>query len=413
MLTKGWDTISIIKQNRINTELKKMWGNVDSKFYYKFNEDVFISGEFLPWRVVNGGGGKFLKMELPIKKGVLNLQGNQFDLDNSIAIVQVTLTFVSGSNSKNSNSSKIFLKTAFTYIGGKSNKSINSEEGGIFPIKFLDNGGKLGLFSETVLMGICHYLIENPKQLSLFFAEIDFLKEMCPTWLRPVKTAYTYSTAGYLCILAVCSDRDISQLSTDINLSDLNFSGDSCFIISSKLVLLNMILPGIYSLYQSTNFEIAEKRFVNLQDLSMNPMKVGLLYYTPVVYQNANEGILDDNCVNISYKGYCDLRANIVMNWSGKVVLSFSQKNGKLVLQKESEDFFHSEDLPWYFKYLPNLISLIVPIIVASISDNLIDKIEENCISIDVNKMNAVEWFKEKEILSSVYLKDSLVLEYL
>ena len=416
MLTKGWDTISIIKQDRINNEIKKIWVNIDSKFYYKFKEkDISISGEFLPWRIVNGGSGKNIRMELPIKKGVLYLAGKQYNLENSCATIQTTLIFDSKVKSACSNSNKIFLKTAFTYLGEKPNQFTNSEGGWIFPINFFDSEGQLGIFSETVLKGICCYLLENSDQLSLIFAEIDLLNEMCPNWLRPVKTAYTYLEGGFLCILAVCNERDISGLPLDINVSDLNFSTDSCFIISSKLVLLNMIMPSIYSLYQNISedyFEVTEKKFVNSQDLKMNEIKAGLIYYTPIVYQKRNEGVLNGDCIDITYKGSCDLRANIAMNWFGKIKMSFSHENGTISFKKVSEDFSHSEDIPWYLKYVHLIVSIIVHIIVAIISDNLINKIRDYCISIDTNQMNTIEWFEKKGVLSSVCLKDSLILEY-
>ena len=70
MLTKGWDTISIIKQDTINSELRNTWGSVDSSISYTiYDDEGTVNGKFSPWQIIEGGGGRLLRMELPIEQG--------------------------------------------------------------------------------------------------------------------------------------------------------------------------------------------------------------------------------------------------------------------------------------------------------------------------------------------------------
>ena len=62
---------------------------------------------------------------------------------------------------------------------------------------------------------------KNPEQLILTFAEIRLVQDGCPDWLLPKRNAYSYLDTGYLCVLAVCDDRSITDLPLDIDVSGL------------------------------------------------------------------------------------------------------------------------------------------------------------------------------------------------
>ncbi len=409
MLTKGWDTISIIKQDRINAELAASWDKVDPTFYYEFEEEGrYIKGEFDPWKIIDGGGGKLLRMELPIRSGELNLNGTIYNLEGVSAVVSFTLSLIPKPD-------KTYLKTAYIHLA-KDSSQITDEEGWILPITIIDEKGTLGVLGSVVLDGICNYLIDHSDQLVLFFAEVDFTKEGCPDWLLPHKAKYSYLDSGYLCILAVCDDRDISSLPLDIDVSGLSFEGDSYFIISSKKVLTNMILPGVYPMYQDadeSDFTITDTGFKNNRELEMDEIKSGAIYYTPVVYSDGNEGSIEGSRLNVKYNGYCDMYAGIDMYWNGNVSMSVYLKDNHIIsFKKESSDFDHDEDIPWYLAFLIPIVGIIVNIVVLIISDDLIDEIEDNSASLDAAELNTTDWFGKTGVLNAAYLSEALVLQY-
>ena len=97
VLTKGWDTISLVKQDKVNEPLRENWKLINSHFNYADPNDksTCIQGEFNCWELLNGGGGRLLNFKLPIKSGVLCVKDNlKFDLKGTAAIVIVTLSVI-------------------------------------------------------------------------------------------------------------------------------------------------------------------------------------------------------------------------------------------------------------------------------------------------------------------------------
>jgi hypothetical protein len=69
-------------------------------------------------------------------------------------------------------------------------------------------------------------------------------------WLTPVHSDYYYADAGdgstgYLAILSVTSDRDISQLDRKIDPALIDDSSSMFFAVSPELFLKNVIQPVI------------------------------------------------------------------------------------------------------------------------------------------------------------------------
>ncbi len=382
---------------------------MNPNFCYEFDGDRrYISGVFDTWQIINGGGGKLLRMELPIKCGELTLNGPSYDLKGCKAVIELTLSMIPKPG-------KTFLKTAYAHLA-KDPSQITDEEGWILPITFIDAEGKLGVLGDVVLDGLCCYLIDHPEQMVLFFAEIDFIKQGCPEWLLPRQTSYSYLDTGYLCILAVCDDRDISNLPLDVDVSGLSLEGDSYFIIAINKALSHLIVPCLCSIYKNTgpsDFSVSDNEFFNNRDLEMHDIKSGLLYYTPVVYRHQNIGHVDGSTLTISYKGFCDMYLDITMHWWGNVKLNVSLKDGRIIsFQNAGQYFDHDNDIPPYLKWLNLLVSIIVQAVVDAISDDLIKKIADHSASINATEINTIEWFGANETLTAVYLNESLVLQY-
>ena len=410
MQTYGWDTISLVRQEKINSELLHTWGSYNSGFNYPVGENAGrLSGEFGPWQVVKGGGGKLLRMSVPIYSGEMVLNDNVYDLCGLEAIIDITLSLIPQGNTS-------LLQTRYDEFAKDESEIPDDNKGWIHPVKLNGDTSKLGVFAEVVLDNICYYLLAHPEQIILTFAEISLAKPECPDWLRPRSIKYSYLDTGYLCILAVCDDRSTADLPLEVDVSGLKSVSDSYFIIAPKLVLRNIILPCVCDLYTNasvSDFSVSDTGFSNKKDLEMHEIKSGAIYYTPIVYKDKNIGKIEGSNIKIEYDGYCNMYAGIDMFWDGYVKMDVSLSgNNTISFNKTDDDFNHDEDIPWYLKWLSPLVLAITEIVVAIISDDLIDKIEDQGGSINANGINTVEWFREEENICDAYLNESLILQY-
>lgn len=94
MLTKGWDTISIVRQDSVNSDLAASWNSLDHEFSYTSDEGYACHGVFDCWSVVNGGGGRLLRLRMPIRSGFFEASGTSRSLAGAVAIIEVTLSLL-------------------------------------------------------------------------------------------------------------------------------------------------------------------------------------------------------------------------------------------------------------------------------------------------------------------------------
>jgi hypothetical protein len=327
-----------------------------------------------------------------------------------VAYVFVTLSLLPSSQSTHT------LKTTFQKLATKYEDIKGDEAGWVLPdcISGLDKSQK---WAEYIILNlICNYLIANPNQFELIFAEISFAKSGCPDWIKPRKCAYSYLDTGHLAILAVCSEKDISGLPLDVDVSGVNMGKIASFILSDQLFLKNIILPGLIGLYQNCSdkdFCYEGKEYKNNRDLSMYQIKSGAIYYTPIVYKNKNIVRIKSESVEVTYQGNCYLYVNIYMYWSGDVKLNVVLQEGSLYFYPENPEFHHNEDIPWYWKWLSPVVGIIVKIVVSAISSDLARNIGNNIRNTSVGDMDSVSWFGKSGIpLASAKICESLVLEY-
>ncbi|WP_184231975.1 TULIP family P47-like protein [Methanococcus maripaludis] len=412
MLTKGWDTISIVKQERINSDLKSIWGSIDPSFNYRDSgsENIQITGIFDCWSIIDGGGGRILRLELPINSGTFTLGKTQIGLEGTSAIIEVTLSLLP------SKDNSAVLKSEYLNLAKNRSEMTPDKNGWVLPVTFLDPEGRLGAFSNVVLDLICKYLLDNPEKFEIIFAEINFAKSGSPAWAIPKKSAYSYLDSGYLCILSVCSDKDISKLPLDIDVSGISLGVSSFYVMSSELMLKNLILPGLIELYQNCSpdqFFFRENELLNKNELRMHEIKSGAIYYTPIVYKEQNISAVEGSRINVYYNGDCDMYVGITMYWNGSVKMNTSlDTNGSILFTQEGRSFSHNVDIPWYLKWLSPIVGLIVTIVVEIISNDLINSIESKSSSIKADSMNTVTWCNDSATVKSVILNESLILEY-
>lgn len=411
MLTKGWDTISIVKKETINSDFEAIWSSLNAHFYKALSDEAgYVEGIFDCFQVVGGGGGRIVRIEIPIKSGNLVLNDSKIDLKGMRAMIEITLSMMPVHNNVS------VLKAEYKNLAKSRQDMTEDKDGWILPVKLVDPDGRTGVYSHVVLDSICHYLLENSAQLELIFAEINFAKSTSPDWALPKKCKYAYLDAGYLAIMAVCDDRDISKLPLDIDVSGIPLGTHSFYVMSSELMLKNLILPGLIELYQNadkSSYTYMDRELFNNRRLHMHEIKSGAIYYTPIVYDKGNIARVDGDCITVTYRGECDMYAGITMYWDGSVKMKVAlESDGTISFYREGTSFSHDEDIPWYLAWLLPIVGLIVQIVVAVISDDLLDAIERRSCSIKAGNIDTVTWCKRDNVMKSAYISESLVLEY-
>lgn len=411
MLTKGWDTISIVKQDTINTELKTIWGSQDAHFYESLSGGTgHLEGIFDCFEIINGGGGRIVRMKIPIQSGRLALGENEIDLKGISAIIEITLSMMPV------HTELAVLKSEYKNLARNRQEMTEDKNGWILPVTLIDPDERTGVYANVVLDNICRYFLEHSAQLELIFAEINFAKSSSPQWVLPKKCAYAYLDSGYLAIMSVCDDKDISQLPLDIDVSGIPLGTNSFYVMSSELMIKNLILPGLTDLYTNASvdsYSYSGREWYNNYALRMHEIKSGAIYYTPIVYDKRNIVRVDGSQISVSYAGDCDMYAGITMYWNGLVKLKVALGDGGTIsFYRDGSSFSDDEDIPWYLAWLIPIVGLIVQIVVEAISNDLIDAIEKRSYSIQARSIDTVTWCKRDNVMKSAYISESLILEY-
>lgn len=411
MLTKGWDTISIVNRDKINSDLRAISGSMDTHFHEKLLENFgYVEGIFDCFRLIDGAGGKYLRMALPIRSGKLQAVRQTISLDGATAVIEIKLALVP--TQKN----MLVLKAEYKRRAPGQQQMTDEESGWINPITLLDAEKKTVPWGNIALDGICNYLSEHPKQLELIFAEINFAKSTSPKWVLPKKCTYSYLDSGYLALMAVCNEREISMLPLDIDVSGIPLGTNSFFVMSGGFMLKNLILPGLIPLFQNAkenSYTSNGAMLRNNHELRMSSIKSGAIYYTPVIPPGGNTIRIEREQIIVNYTGTCDMRAGITMNWNGSVTLTTTlENNDTLLFSVKDSNFSHDEDIPIYLSWLIPIVGAIVNAIVAVISDDLIDSIQKRSSSIHAGSIDTVTWCKKQSELKSVHINESLLLEY-
>lgn len=409
MLTKGWDTISIVRQDSVNSDLAASWNSLDHEFSYTSDEGYACHGVFDCWSVINGGGGRLLRLRMPIRSGFFEASGTSRSLAGATAIIEVTLSLLPQGNGQ------VQLKSAFLHKAGATQPLQGDEGGWLRGITLQDPDGSLGPFASVVLDCICNYLVEHPRQFTHTFATINFSKATAPEWARPRKCTYAYLDSGFLAIMAVCTERDISGLPLDIDVSGISQGGQSSYVLSPRMVLEHLVLPGLLQLYQGAtaqDYRFDNTQMVNIPTLRMKAIKSGAIWYTPVVFAGCNPARMLGDFITVDYQGNCDLHAGIDMKWNGWLRMKLVLDGNTINFVKQSSDFRKEVHIPWYLAWLSPIVSLITHIVAAVISDDLISAIAARGGSVKADTIDCVSWSNDTHTASSSYLAEALVINY-
>jgi Clostridium P-47 protein len=380
----SWDTICVIAVDQINQQLTAKLDQLIQSFDYSgadpFGSTYEFSGTFGPWQVVPGGSNTLIHVQIPVTSGKLVSGSATTDVSGMSVVVEVSLQLLPVQAQGNAQQLTFDFRQAGTQPG-------DTTPGLVTPISFSDpnNTGKGSL----LLSAVVAVLVNNASEVSFVFATIGVVDPSTPSWLTPVRSTYDYSqpvggTAGYLAILSVTSDRDITGYDTQIDPGLVSSSYPVTFAVSQPLFMQNIVLPILPSAFPNTSaqtFQCSNGVITNTGEFGTPGVTKGAITYHPEV--TSLQVTSTDNYLQVATSGNVDLdmpNASMDFSVTAKNVLTYDQGSNTLTFQPDPNPMTsHSNNIPWYDYVLIALtggialaiFSIVVPLIASEIADDL------------------------------------------
>ncbi|APR02637.1 clostridium P-47 protein (plasmid) [Clostridium botulinum] len=301
MNTYGWDIVYGCSKRVVNKHLKEYITKNNIQFLYSNTaKKQEIKMIFDNWEIINGGSSNFLRIKTPIKEGYFKVKNTTIDLSGVNPVLEIKLDFFNDISNPN-------IKELKFNFGSESNDDIK--------IIVSDLNGKLQEEDEFYFNKLLiNAFIQNEKQISYIFASLNVTSDI--EWMNPKQFKFVYysptdNSDGYLFILSVVTNRDISKLSANVDGNILGNNTEVGLLISEKLFLQNLALPKLSSNMGSNinknNFEVISTsdttgRIVNNSTLNWYGLKVAALYYYPKI-NNFSMQLFEGNKLKISLRG--------------------------------------------------------------------------------------------------------------
>ena len=381
MKTFGWDTVFVVREDRLNALLVANADQTTLAFSTNLpsGESDSASGKFAPWQIAQGGSNEIIHLKLPIETGTMKIRDQSFDLAGLTLVVATYLEWLTIAGDKES------LRFDYNKLGKTGNRP---ERGELTVIKLLDPNQVLSPQDNAILsFSLGQYLVANADAVRFVFATVNLVAPATNSWLTPVKNAYGYFhreglDAGFLAIFSVTTDRDISNLEKTVDPTAIPVDTNATFVISTELFLTKVIAPGLAKSFstgvESFTFEPVSQTLRNNRNLSAKAVKSGAIWYYPIVEKlEIRSG---ENAIETYSQGKADMYAGIWLyfNVSARNAALYSPTDGALTFLNDPNPVeSHTADIPWWFFIAGLIVIAITEIVVAVISGELATDISE------------------------------------
>lgn len=363
MNLNGWDLAFAIDMRQVNAALAAQRSKLFQTF--DFQTPIPAKGIFGDWRIVPGGSGKLLDIDVTVQSGTMIPVGGQpVKFDGAVLRMQVALDLLPTPSGQNLG----FDMGAITF------QRFDTPPPGLGEIE----AGQLGL-------AFAQDMVRRAGEVSFVLASITPVGAGAPSWLTPQKVDFAYALPrgapdGALAIFASTGNGDVSHLSTEIDPALIGAGGVGLGL-SAGLFMTNVFLPALAAGLKVSPSNLAmngPNQVVNHGAVGLPPVrKAGETYHPRLTSLSAT---LSDDRINIDVHGDCDMHMNITMTFHGSSSVALSLADPKQLRFNTigSPSFDKSVDIPWY-DHLLDIVTVvaeaILQICVAAISSELSDGI--------------------------------------
>nr|WP_295870512.1 TULIP family P47-like protein [uncultured Chitinophaga sp.] len=315
--TLGWDTVNSIRMPIVNASMEKS-AKYPKEFHDQISTNWSFGGKFGAWKLVRGGSGAILFMQLPIPEGHMVFENDRLEFAEGYATISVKLTYLPqppeslgarGNGKPDDNGKPQYLVT---------DTSVRSADDPAVVVQNMDYGTQKATPTQDALFkgALAIWLNKNLAQFTYIFTVVNINANASKgafQWLKPTYTSYAYfngatDETSYFGVLNMTSHDSPEGLSNQLPPSSIPPGCDSALLISSKKFLNNMVLPGMSTAFPKAaqgNFKPSANNTVIEKvgdDVELEPVNINGINYTPYLQDFTYQIVGDEMQINSKIK---------------------------------------------------------------------------------------------------------------
>lgn len=397
MNINGWDVVYGCSQTLLNLRLEA----AKEQFTFSFQTELSqipIQAEFNDWKISSGGSNGSVVV-LITSSGKI---GSKISFDDMQSKVRIALSYVKKEN-------------------GSGSISLDCGPGNVQVLE-LDCNNKLGLSDQDLLRDLLsdaytQALEENSDKLSFILAKIEGfdscgfqIKQFRYLWYEPISR----DAPGFLLILGVTDDRDISQLPSIADHSLLYDSNGQAyhtvFMLSAEKfnsIFMLGAMPSFFAGSTANNYCMSGTNIANNGNIPLTPVKSGSITYDPYI-SSFNFHIDDNKAVTILY-GKCPIKgltnASVDFSLTAKNPIQFLPSNQTICFEEDPNlAITANKNIPSWEEWIGILSLGILNLVVDCVSASLENAITKGLSTYSVNAksvgIQAVKWGVDLSIVA-------------
>lgn len=293
--TNGWDTVSICRVTALNTRIE-----AEKTYPESMKEEmalVSVEGDFEPWRVVTGGDGRNVKLNIPMKsgryRGMSINTGEEVDISGVSVDVYVKLSYFPMPDPQTAVDGVYEL-----YTDTGTGEERTPEEPIAAVIALHAPEGLLDDINKSILRGLFEHWLNKPENLEKFntlFSTVlinNMGKQSAEyAWLRATSISYAYTDknteeSSIFGVLCMTNSRPHAGLANQLPAVSLERDDNAMFLISREVFVKYQFLPSLPHIFTDSPdavYEIDEAGLtVTGTNITLNSVRVGAIDYYPV-----------------------------------------------------------------------------------------------------------------------------------
>ena len=393
-----WDIVYGCSAALLNKRLEAEKNNFCLDINKNFS-GIHIKSTFTEWKIVNGGSSNCIVVEVTSFGKVGRDTPSEKDIcfKNMKSKIRITLSYIQ----KGDSLGHIILNCQKDNV-----VMLNIDEEGIF--KDYPNSR---LLLDIIADAYIQTIEENAQKLSWVLAEITqintsgiALKQFRYIWYQPVNATLT----GFLIILGVLDNRDISQLPSIVDNNLLydkdNKAYQAVFMISAKKfneLFMKKKMPDFFKGSQENHYRMEGAKILNNGNIPLNSVRAGAINYNPYI-SSFDFHMSDEKAITI-LSGRCPIKgltdAYIDFSLSSKNQIQYCRKENKDIVTFKSDPnlaISANKSIPSWEEWIGILSLGILNIVIECISASLEDSIESGLSEYSLNAKElgfyAVNW---------------------
>lgn len=407
MHNNDYDMVSVVGIDSLNRAVEKHWN--DSPREISFEEpDLKMTAKCAPWSLVpSQRSGIYIPVRFPFTDGYFTVDNEQpILLRGVVCMMDLTLEFVrTGAGDARE------LRFSARKVLDKEQQCHDdpSQEGCLVAreIEF-PAGVEVSRSCKRLLAGVvCDALIRNFDLIRFAFA----LLKNGNSFLPVRASRYCYIQGGYLAVMSVCDDRDVSKMQSTVTLPSgvkrglLSVSGDVFFKslapaferIFCEPIFPQEMSPRVYGLEFDGRKMIA-------------PVRTGALTYFPMC-RRIELWVADPKRLLLKLDGECDLYYGIRMrfNYSFEFSMWNTPQSVNFDVRPVTKGDWYEVKVPPYLSWMLGIPNIVANIIASSLNQTVERELGRRFF---FGARQFVTWAGRAQTIADAYFDTNFTIEY-